>query len=432
MGSPFLFSRFGSSCSDCVGEYDIADYVELDTFPVDLNLLFWEDQPLIQAENLNLIGNGSHGWMLTPWGGHFISNHFEGADKWYFYCGRPLEIIAPIEGKVKNYRINDGTPSEILGNDVITDVRLEINIGDGFSIRFEHLTILSTLHEEVKDGHYTFTKGELLGYPTVWGPDLVTIDFHYLYKGKNICPYPAFSPEIQAEILEKFNMQYERAKIGGAFPESRLCNPYDIYLPNTIWGVWEYKSGPFDSILNSERVFGFQPGGFTLLNRNLTNPETFWRDPINMSQNLSAQVIGIFRDGTGDSVPGYSKIGNSIVEQAEGDEHQGILKLTTIDTWDWGSNTTLFMRYALELNREKLKDDELRIEYFDNLLDAQTGFTPEGEIYYLRFLGYLTWGDIQLYVILGAVGLGLTLIGLTLLIVIRIRRKRKLKKLETP
>ena len=78
-----------NACNDCIGTYPTnPDYVLLETFPIDLDLLFWEDQPSEQAARLNNIGNGTWGWMLTPWGGHFISSHFEGADKWYFYCDR--------------------------------------------------------------------------------------------------------------------------------------------------------------------------------------------------------------------------------------------------------------------------------------------------------------------------------------------------------
>ena len=260
MISPLFVSISVRACDDCVGEVENGPYVELDTFPVDLDLLFWEDQPSVKAENLEKLENGTGGWMLTPWGGHFISNHVEGADKWYFYCGRPLEIIAPIGGEVKDYEVSDGTHTNILGHDVIIDTKLVIDIGDKCTIQFSHLTILASVHEQVKDKRHTFSKGDLLGFPTEWDEDLVTIDFHYQYKDENICPYVALSPELQTNVSEKFDLQYESAKLGGVYPESKLCNDYDISIKESIWGVWKYDSGPYDSSISRTNPLGFQPG----------------------------------------------------------------------------------------------------------------------------------------------------------------------------
>ena len=41
--------------------------VILNTFPVDLDKLFWFDNKTMQNYKLNLIGNGSYVWLLTPY-----------------------------------------------------------------------------------------------------------------------------------------------------------------------------------------------------------------------------------------------------------------------------------------------------------------------------------------------------------------------------
>jgi len=418
-----------SSCNDCIGAFssDI-DIVQLESFPVDLDLLFWADQPAVQAAYLNTLGNGSWGWMLTPWGGHFISNHFEGADKWYFYAYRALNITVPIAGKVKSYRVNNGAKDVINGNNVIVDVRLVIDIGQRCAIKFEHLTILESLHEKVKDGRYTFTPAELLGYPTNWGGDLWTIDFHYLYKGENICPYPGLSSTLQDKLTSLYALQYERAKIAGVFPETKLCNTLDIAIKDTIWGVWEYRSGPFDEFVTSmDRKFGCKVGGFTFLNRELCNPETFWRDMVTPSKNLSTSIIGVFRDATGEDVPGYNSLDICMVKQIEGTDQTGILELITTSYSDWGFNTSVFVRFSLDLkSANKLSDDILTIEYFGSLTEAQNGFT-DNAITYKRFLGFLSFADIELYVIIGSIAIfALIVTAVALLIRRRIRIRKKI------
>jgi len=284
-----------NDCVECVGVYPEGDYVELTTFPIDLDLLFWEDDPLVQATKLNTIGNNSWGWVLTPWGGHFISSHFEGADKWYFYADRPLDIVAPLNGKLRHYSINNGTSDIINGTNVIVDVKLVINIGGNCAVKFEHFTILESLHNELLDGKYTFTEGEHLGFPTNWGDDLWTIDFHYWYKSHDICPYPGLSPTIQGKIRTLFDLQYQRAKQAGFYPQSKLCNDMCITIEGSLWGVWSYQSGPFDSFMSGvDRIFGYTVGGFTMLNREFANPDTFWRNIIDPAENLTTDIIGLY------------------------------------------------------------------------------------------------------------------------------------------
>jgi len=414
-----------NACNDCIGTYPTdLELTTFDTFPVDLDLLFWEDQPTVQAARLNDIGNGTWGWMLTPWGGHFISSHFEGADKWYFYCDRPLEMVAPASGKLSNYKVNNGTTAMINGTEVIVDVRLGINIGTNCEVEFQHLTIPVTLHDEVKDNRHDFIEGDLLGYPTEWSPDFWTIDFHYLYKDENICPYPGLSPALQDEITTLYNLQYERAKQAGVYPESKLCNDYDITVEDTIWGVWEYTDGALNDQLLKQavRLFGQAAGGITLLSRDLTNPETFWRNMNHPTENMTSDFVGMFVDGHSNPTSGYAQVGESMVKLVDGNNAEGILELITVSYGDWGHDTSVFARFSLDTQGNGLSDDELTIEYFNSLLDAQAGFT-EDLLVYQRFFGQFTSRDMILYISLGSAGLALVIIIIVVVLVVRKKKK---------
>jgi len=191
--------------------------VVLDTFPVDLDLLFWEDDLSIRAQYLNMIGNSSFGWMVTPWGGHYVSNHIEGADKFYLYAYRHIEVYAPADGsfmEAGGLVILNGTIDNFHGIDVITDVRLSIDIGEDCAIVFDHLDLLKSINDEINNTNsYDFVEGELIGYT----PGDNALDFVY-YQGKgfrSICPYNALSVSLQTQFANYFDMQYQRAKICG-------------------------------------------------------------------------------------------------------------------------------------------------------------------------------------------------------------------------
>ena len=61
-----------ATCPTCIIEDPV---VVLDTFPVDLDDLFWVKNLTKQNEVLNEICNGSIVWPITPWGAHYISSH---------------------------------------------------------------------------------------------------------------------------------------------------------------------------------------------------------------------------------------------------------------------------------------------------------------------------------------------------------------------
>ena len=200
----------------------------------------------------------------------------------------------------------------------------------------------------------------------------------------------------------------------------------NITIADTLWGVWEYKSGPFDEFMKTaERKFGTQAGGFTILNRELANPATFHKDLIDTSKNLSSDVIGLFRDGPGDEVPSYENLGTCMVRLADGNYQAGILELTSSEYDGWGYNVSVFARYLFDGQGEKnLGDDLLTIEYFGSLSEAQAGFTDEA-IIYQRFLGFGINGNELLYIIIGSTGLAVIIITIAVGIVF-VRKKKNI------
>lgn len=408
-----------------------SNLVTLNTFPVDLDLLFWSDNLTVRNQKLNNLGNGSWGWILTPWGGHFISGHHEGADKWYLYAERYLEVYAPHDGQFQHsISIGNGTIIQIKSNNVVVDLGVGIDIGPDCSLGFGHIFLLETIYNEIQTTEtYHCTEGELIGYtPGPWA-----LDFHYYY-GENyvsICPYPALSTNLQVKLGYYYTLQYERAKISGVHPESEICNPYEIPIENTAWGVWQYQSGPYDSYYEGLEDFGlYQPSFITLFSRDFANPETFHKDPKDNTKNLTEDTIGLFKDGqAATNIPEYPAIGECLVEVVQGDSTDGILKLITHWSSDWGpGNTSIYAKVLVENGQEGYVDDLLTIEYFDNLVDAQSEFTPD-KLTYERFIPW--WDDTTNGKPTNDFGSELvssTLLSLGILIAATTRRKRKAKE----
>ena len=111
---------------------DAEDYVQLPYLPIDIDEVFWADNLTRQKENLNLIGNGTDAWMLPPWGGCFVSDHSEGANKWYLKGERKQIVRMPIAGRLVGYTIENETKVSYNGFDMIAAVRVFIDIGKAF------------------------------------------------------------------------------------------------------------------------------------------------------------------------------------------------------------------------------------------------------------------------------------------------------------
>ncbi|NHJ38798.1 MAG: hypothetical protein FK731_02115, partial [Asgard group archaeon] len=138
----YKFNVESITCPNCIVDDPI---VELDTFPMDLDKLFWADNLTMRNYILNEIGNGSIIWMLTPWGAHFISSHLEGVDHWYLNTYRLTSFVAPHDGTVSIFNSNFGTNIiDQNGTQLVEDCFLVIDIGDNCYVYFGHLNLLKS------------------------------------------------------------------------------------------------------------------------------------------------------------------------------------------------------------------------------------------------------------------------------------------------
>ncbi|MHA1232618.1 MAG: hypothetical protein ACTSPQ_18455 [Candidatus Helarchaeota archaeon] len=401
--------------------------VIINTFPVDLDLLFWADNLSMRNYKLNLIGNDSSSfWMLSPWGAHFISSHIEGVDHWYcFTPERPLAVRIPHDGTLYKYSIENESIRHVNGTEVVADAKITINIGSSCYISLGHVCVLKSLSDYLKS-HFTyqFKEGEIIGYTRPNdGPvslsDSPQLDFWYIknimaFSGENpLCPYCFLSDSLKTKVKSLYDLQYERAKIEGTYPEAKMCNPHKVDIENTFWGSWLYLDGPYNNYITDDVACRKYEGGkVTFFYKKYLNNETFYRDPRNKSKNLPADLIGLATDSWGQSLPNYIYFGKSLVFQIEGNNQSGILKIVPYDYSEMNGTEALYARFCIEPNKPGFNDDVLKIEYFTNLTLAQSGFT-NNYIKYQRFWSTKT-GSVPGF------SLNWLIMGLFLLIIIKV------------
>ncbi len=389
-----FFGHPGVNCC-CPSQEDL---VTIETFPLDLDRLFWVDNLTKQNEIMNYIGNESGGWLLSPWGGFFTSGHIEGADKWYFEPRRLVSIYAPHDGILEELRNPNGTSGIMNGSEVVYDCCLTIKIGEKCCIRFGHIAILKTIFDEIEsNGGYSFSEGELLGYPTYYGNYEGGTEMYYLYNYESICPFPALSPSLQSKVMSYYNLQYERMKLSGRYPQSRICTNTSIDIENSYWGVWSYYTGPYNSYYEGLEDFGFYKMSFlTLFRREFANPETYWRDINYPERNLTSDILGIFGDNmVAEDIPGYTPLTIGHIRQIEGDQSQGILNLSLFgESPDYPKGTSFYARFRVNPRTEGFIDDLLTFESFENLSAAQQGFTAKNITYQRVLVDFQTNSEV--------------------------------------
>ena len=404
------------------------DYVQLPHLPVNIDEVFWADNLTRQKEHLNLIGNGTNAWMLPSWGGCFSSQHTEGSDKWYLQPERTQIVKMPIAGRLVQYLVENETKVSYNGFNLIKSVAVFIDIGNDCAIVLAHISILESLHNEFQvNPNYRFIKDQFLGFTESHsGPD--GLEFYYLCKYYMVYPLPAFPQEYQDKITNYFNLQVERAEISGIWPETEMYYPLDKAEANTLWGIWRYDNGPYDSYYETTRFDDLRGSILTLYNRERTNPSTFHKDPANMSKDLSDDVIGILQDYNGDEPAQYDVKGFTLLEQVEGDLTNGILELRSLWKGENYTDEYFYARFTMDLKKENIEDDLLSIEYFNTLIEAQAGFTGN-EITYRRLIQEArppwTYIVYRLIIYIGVGGVVLIAVILTATVMLVRRRKKR-------
>ncbi|MFW9924622.1 MAG: hypothetical protein ACFFDW_15175 [Candidatus Thorarchaeota archaeon] len=367
-----------------------ADLVKMDYFPVDLDYLFFADNYTAQRERLNFLGNDSYGFMVTPWGGHFVGGHIEGNDKWYITPWRQAEIRAPQAGTVSLVLVENGTFFEKNGQETMLGMGVYIDIGNGCTLGFGHMDLLKSIYDEYQLGNtITLAANQLIGYTHNF-TGVSGLDFYYWYNWESICPYVALNDTLKTTFDYYYAMQYETCKLAGTYPETNICNSLDVAIENTCWGVWYYNHGPFDDIFYQTTDIGTYDFAFVdFFNINKTNPETFHKDFRNRTLDLPPNLAGIFVDNlNGVDIPEYNYIGVSYATLVSGNYKDGLLR---IDPYypnpDWGVDT-IYAKYYVVEGDEGPEDDMLRLEYFTSETEANLGFT-ENNMTYLRYYTYV-------------------------------------------
>jgi hypothetical protein len=377
-----------SNIQSCENELVIMDF-----FPIDLDLLYCQDDPVMLNDILNDLGNASGILPISPYGGYFTGSHIEGSDKLYFDSLRQLEMFAPHNGEsISLSESSSSTIDNVEGNDVVTDVQLGINLGMDCGITYGHLTLLKPIFDEIEStGSYSFSKGEHIGYQTDSGAGWYVMDFWYYNATGSICPIQAFNDTIKTKVNDLYDIQYQRMALSGLYPQGKLCTNMSIHIDDTFWGTWKYKTGPFDAYVHSTDDEGYYSVGFmTLFNRDFTNSDTYWKDIRPPQDNLTDQIIGIFGDNYGaTSPPGYNATGRSHIKQVVGGYVSGILELCTFHGSDWSpANSSVYALVEMINDPSGFAGDELMIEYFATYQEAENGFT-NNKITYTRNLHYL-------------------------------------------
>lgn len=369
--------------------------VIMQTFPVDLDALFWVDNLTKQQEILDgIAASNGNPWPITPFGGHFVSNHIEGVDKWYIHTIRQAEIRAPTDGTSNGETFSTDITITIQGNEVYPDNQLTISLDDNSSVSFGHIDILKSIADEIiQEDSYSYTEGELIGYThnfTAGATSIAGVDFHYYYKGRGICPYNACTSEDQIKIESFHSLQYEAAKINGLYPESHLINEFYVHIEDTTWGTWQYKEGPFDAYYDGLDDWGrYEASYLTLLSRDLINSETYYRDIFDTEKNVTTAFEGLMGDLLcAEDLPGFEALGQGVVELQSGNFQEGILNVRSSCSTSWGPiNTSVFLRFEVNSTEDGWEDDLLTLEYFATLTEAENGFTSSS-ITYERYHPY--------------------------------------------
>lgn len=420
----------------CPGPFPSEGAIEMTTFPIDLDYLFCQDNETLLNFVLNNVSKGSIIWPITPWNSHFHSGHIEGSDKWYLQGFRRMPVRAPHDGTFGICNLGGDTISTYNTIEFKDDINLAINIGNGFSVGFAHLSLLKSIYDKIMiTGNYTFLEGELLGYTADqdWHSG---IDFSFLYRGHAICPLKFFSDNLQTKITNYYEIIYEQAIIAGSFPQSNICNNHTCEIENQIWGVWNYTSGPYDEDF-ANPDYNDPHGFWTFFNRDYSNPETFYRVNYFPHNNFSEDVIGILAEAFPVEITDYKNVYGGLLTLTEGNYSSGIMKINLDYASDWGTyNDTIYTRYSITPNGEGARDDILTLEFFADLISAQAGFTDDkitaNRYYHYPFelptSTYTGLSDLEIYLIIGTIGI--IVLTVIILIPILIVRKRKKKNRE--
>ena len=353
----------------------------IDDLPIDLDTLFSLDNFTEFEIMLDKIEAYTDFWPIRPYGTFFGHGHIEGLPRMDLNPhSLHTEIHAPVNFGYVSHLSQNGTVDMINGLECVLDCGLVVDIGNECWLSFGHVDMLKTVWDEMETtGNLSLAKGELFGFTqTVYSYSIV--DFSYYYRGILIPPHYAFTPKLQGKVDVLYNFLYERAKLNGLYPRAKMINDMFIHKDDEFWGNWQYKTGPYDSYLEEGEWSGHHDFGlYTFLNREFTTQETYWKNRYNTNHNLTDDLLGFGGNIYSTAItPGYYAVGTGHILLVEGDNTSGIMELR--HQYD-SSTLSDYGKFEIIVNSSNILGDELQIEFFPTLGEAQSGFTANVSTY---------------------------------------------------
>jgi len=384
--SSIPFGVFASQIEESTLEVQSEHVMTLiDDLPIDLDTLFSLDNFTEFEIMLDKIEAYTDFWPIRPYGTFFGHGHHEGLARMDLNPHRlHAEIRAPVDCSLVWFVSINGTTDFVNGYECEMDTGIVLNIGNHCWLSLGHVNILKTISDEIETtGNISLSKGDLIGFTyTVYDKSIV--DFSYYYRGILIPPYYAFTPKLLGKVEVLYDFLYDRAKLNGLYPRARMINEMNIHKDDEFWGNWYYKTGPYDSYIDpDEHISGYDFGVLTFINREFTTPETYWKDKINPTKNITDDILGVGKGVHYGVTPGFKAISEGYIRLAEGDNTSGIMEFKTHYGSDYGPyNTSIYGKFEMIVNSTGFKSDELQIEFFPTLGEAQSGFTANVSTYY--------------------------------------------------
>jgi len=380
----------------------------LNRFPIDLDLLYWNDNLTVQQQRLNNIKTGSAEAIsnfIVPYPNFFHPSHNPAAMKWYLYALRNLPVSLPVDSYLIIHPYgNNNITSSVNGTPVLYDIHIALDLSYYIYVDLDHISVLKNISDaffaSAPIDIFNLTTAQAVFIPsnTTFGytENVSAMDFaigdNYVpnfpadvnYSLQNINtwkdPLGYFTSSEQSDILSHWNIEHQAMTISGLYPEGFLNQTVNINEINSLFGIWYYQNGPLILDNSSHQLGWYSFDGSTLciLDVNRTDNTTFWKDQ-NTGMLFNSSMVGVFWDGLCNPIVNYPHVGLCYMYYSEGTMNNGIIQLTPFGLNQRGQ--PLFVKYQVGSTGSTWYNETLTLDYFNSLSAAQAGFTSNQSVY---------------------------------------------------